>query len=73
MYAAIAAAGAGVVAWLRADAVKDAERDQENADLKGEIIANELESEAEHAAGNKSDADLISGNSRGMRDDSTED
>ena len=72
MYAALAAAGAGVVAWLRRDAVKDDRKDQEVAYLTGKLKANELESEAEHAAGNKSDADLIAANSRGVRDETGE-
>ena len=72
MYAALAAAGAGVVAWLRRDAVKDDRKDQEVAYLTGKLKANKLESEAENAADKKSDADLISGNSRGVRDETGE-
>lgn len=73
MYAALAAAGAGVIAWLRKDAVEDDRKNQEVAYLSGKLKANELESEAEHAAGEKSDDDLISGNSRGgVRDETGE-
>ena len=67
MYAALAAAGAGIVAWLRKDAVKDDRAEHEIADLQGEILANELEEKAENDAEKKSDADLIADNTRKLR------
>lgn len=70
MYAALAAVGAAVVAWLRRDAVKDDRAKHEIADLKGEILANELEQEAQDNAENKTDAELIASNTRGGSDNS---
>lgn len=65
MWGAIVTAAGAVALWLRKDAVKDDRKNQEVAYLSGKLKANELESEAEHAAGKKSDADLIADNSRG--------
>jgi hypothetical protein len=72
MWAGLAAIGSGALVWLRRDAVKDDRARNEVAYLSGKIKANEMEVEAENEAEQKSNADLIASNSRGVRDETGE-